>query len=37
MEYSVTNVFLTFETEEEQRKVLDELSVGYWQAHLNNR
>jgi hypothetical protein len=28
---------LTFETEEEQRKVLNELSVGYWQAHLNNR
>lgn len=37
LDYSVTNVFLTFETEDDQRRVLQELSVGFWQAHLNDR
>eukprot|EP00980_Cylindrotheca_fusiformis_P028436 scaffold22599_cov139-Cylindrotheca_fusiformis.AAC.27 len=37
LEYSVTNVFVTFETEGDQRKVLQELSVGFWHAHVNDR
>ena len=36
MEYPVTKVILTFETEKDQRNVLSKLSVGYWQACMNN-
>jgi len=37
LEYPVTNVFLTFETEEDQRKVLQNLSVGHITAQKNDR
>lgn len=36
LEYPVTNVFVTFETEEDQRKVLEELCVGYKNGQNNN-
>ena len=36
LEYHVKNVFVTFETEEDQRKVLTALSVGYNNARKNN-
>ena len=35
--YRVTRVFLTFETEEDQRRVLSALSVGSFQASSNNK
>ena len=37
LDYPVTNVFITFETEEEQRRVLEKLSVGYRAAKANNQ
>ena len=37
MDYPVTNVFLTFETEKDQRKVLECLAVGSLQASSNNK
>lgn len=37
LDYPVTNVFLTFETEKDQRKVLESLSVGSLQAAYNNK
>ncbi|CAJ1969146.1 unnamed protein product [Cylindrotheca closterium] len=37
LDYHVTNVFVTFETEEDQRRVLSELSVGFWQSQINDR
>ena len=37
LDYDVTNVFITFETEADQRRVLGELSVGFWQSHTNDR
>lgn len=33
----MTNVFVTFETEADQRRVLGELSVGFWQSQINDR
>jgi hypothetical protein len=36
LEHSVSNVFLTFETEEGQRGVLEKLSVGYTKAKNND-
>jgi len=36
LKYPVTNVFLTFETEEDQRKVLQNLSVGHMTAQKND-
>jgi hypothetical protein len=36
LEYPVTNVFLTFETEKNQRHVLEKLSVGSLSAHKND-
>ncbi len=37
LEYPVTNVFVTFETEQDQRRVLKNLSVGYRNAKSNNK
>ena len=37
LDYHVTNVFVTFETEQDQRRVLSELSVGFWQSQTNDR
>lgn len=37
LDYHVTNIFVTFETEEDQRRVLGELSVGFWQSQTNDR
>ena len=37
LEYPVTNVFITFETEEDQRRVLSNLSVGYKTAKKNDK
>ncbi len=36
LEYPVTNIFVTFETEQAQRQVLKALSVGYKNATKNN-
>jgi hypothetical protein len=36
LDYPVTNVFVTFETEKDQRRVLKELSVGSLDASKNN-
>ena len=37
LDYDVTNVFVTFETEEDQRYVLSQLSVGLLQAQMNDK
>jgi hypothetical protein len=37
LEYPVTNVFLTFETETDQRQVLEKLSVGSLKANHNDK
>jgi hypothetical protein len=36
LDYPVTNVFITFETEKDQRKVLSSLSVGSLASHRND-
>ena len=36
LEYPVTNVFVTFETEEDQRRVLENMCVGYTAAKKND-
>jgi hypothetical protein len=37
LEYPVTNVFLTFETEKDQRHVLEKLSVGSMSSYKNDK